>query len=65
MSVLLLTPLRNDTCQQSKKSTSVTGPQKHFKTGHVVSYGACMGDAVTAAVAAAWKGERWLSGEGL
>ena len=52
-----LTLLRNDKFQQSNRSTSVDGPQKHFKPGYVAS----MGDGGKA-VAAAGGEERWLSG---
>ena len=53
----LLTPLRNDKFQQSKKSISVGGPRKHFANGKMmVGIMANISDAVTAAVAAAGGG---------
>ena len=55
--VQFLTPIRNDNFQQSKKSTSVTGPRKHFRTGYMkVGFMSSMGDAVTVAAAAGREG---------
>ena len=48
---------RNDKFQQSERSTSVAGPQKHFKLGYVATYVASMGDAVAAVVEVVGEGD--------